>query len=399
MNLTIEQPSRIIVLREIKLDENSAESYPSDVLLNFYNINSEAFDISKKKQFEGYVENELLRDAIQTRTKSKNIQEECPSIRPYLLNSRFMLESLRNDVRVAKFKIEEESIIVHFVTVNDAVSFYHQHFSLLKMSFLREIVFETLTDSLDKQHNEAATIQYCTSPKQAVYPVHSLRPFVCQDESEKTTHSDMTEDEFYARIEFYNRMKGLYSKSEIKKLCIAQTNDESTAEECEDRLRLIFMNAKELAVGSITNVIMQTKIKEMTEDQICELIRRFGDDISVICATKYGAYTIQTLILACSTEKAQSLICRCFGKNGKYLFCHEIGNYSIQRILLFNEEYVFELVKSHLKAIIENKLGAKVLKRCLSLLKDKNSILKNEILKIKSKDNAKMCEEILSLLN
>ncbi|ELA42682.1 uncharacterized protein VICG_00434 [Vittaforma corneae ATCC 50505] len=411
MNLTVEQPSKIIELREIKLDESNTELYSSEISLNFYGMNSDMFEISKKKSLEGYVENEVLRDAIQMKIKSRTTQEECFGFRTYLLSSKFILESLKNDIRVGRFKVEDASVIVYFVTVNDAISFYHQYFSLVKMSFLRERLFETLIDNSEEQystgHNNRMTrIQYCAKVEQVRHSVSSensliydFKPFISQVENEKEDNSNMTEDEFYSRIEFFNRMKGLYSKSEIKKLNTTQKNEECTTEEYEGRLDLIFMNAKELAVGSITNVIMQTKIKEMTEDQICELIRCFGNDISVICATKYGAYTIQTLILACSTEKTQSLICKYFGENGKYLFCHEIGNYSIQRILLFNEKYILGLIRSYLKTIMENKLGIKVLKRCLGLLKDRNGMLKDEIMKIKSKENAKTCEEILNLLN
>lgn len=381
MNLAVEKPSSVLELKEVDSERPRGKS---GCTIDFYGIDSD--DGSKRR--DGCVEDAMLRDVMET--KMRLARESAQPHGTSRLTVRFFMDALKNDMRVKMYRIEESSIIVHFVTVNDAISFHQQYYPLVEMRFLRELVFDTMINEEPCVVEKAPAKEVTSEESPEEISPYDLKPFQCS-ETEKTIGMNLTESEFYARIEFFRRMGGMYSKSEVSKLT-------KEGEEEEGRLDYIIANAKVLAVGSVTNIILQAKIKEMTEAQLCDVIRSFGDDISAICATKYGAYTIQTLIMACSTEKTQALICKYFGQNGKYLFCHEIGNYSIQRILLFNEEYVLELIRSHLKCIIEHKLGAKVLKRCLKLLKGKKGVLGADIMNITTKKNADVCNEMLGAL-
>lgn len=403
MNLAVQQPTRIIRLNGLKLKTKPLEISGNSI--NFYQLNSNNFELPDKFTAANcgkFFLNELSKGKIGVDGTAKTEFGETvktefdktvkiefgETAKPEMLDSRFFLESLRNDMRVKLFEVEDNIINVHFVTVNDAISFYKQHFYLVKMNFAEEVIFGIPDDNEENNGQESSSL----SDTNIIY---SLKPFKITEDEPVQTYQ--TEKEFFLRIEFFNRMKGLYSKNEIKKLNLSEQSDGER--DVDEGINHILMNAKELAVGPVTNVVLQSKIKDMMEEQICSLIKAIGDDIAAICATKYGAYTIQTLILACSTKKSQLLICKYFGENGKYLFCHEIGNYSIQRILLFNEEYVFEIIKRDLKAIIENSLGIRVLKRCLGLLKNRRGELEEMIERVKTKKNTELCKELLGLLN
>lgn len=81
----------------------------------------------------------------------------------------------------------------------------------------------------------------------------------------------------------------------------------------------------------------------MNDDEICELIKCIGYDLAPISATKYGAYVIQSLILSSISKNSQNLISCYLEANGRFLITHEIGNYTIQKVLRFDEELIFDL--------------------------------------------------------
>lgn len=409
MNLVVEQPTKIIKIQEIKHEAVTLEQIYTDHSLDFYNINSDNFEFTQKKSENEYLKNGSLRDIIDLKRKLQESSKTNETVKPSVLSFKFFIETLKNDIRVKNYVIDNCSITTYFISLNDAISFYQLYFSLAKMTFLREFNFgisigEFNNESTNNiQEEEVEDIN--DKPKKETNHVFELKPFSTQNDMNKNgDKSIMTKEDFYMRIEFFNRMKGLYTKSELKKMNISNKENEEVSEDSklneEDfKFDLILLNAKELAVGSTTNIVMQSKIKEMTEDQICELIKSFGEDISAICSTKYGAYTIQSLILACPTQKSQSLICKYFGDAGKYLFCHEIGNYSIQRILIFNEAYVYKCITSDLLNIVENKLGMKVLKRCMGIFKDNKEKLKIELKSLKDKVEPAIFEEIETFLS
>lgn len=401
MNVEIEQPSRVI---ELSLPAFRGNEDGGDCSINFYGMDAEVFRIGAKKPLGGYIRDETLKDGIGIKVRDK--PESCVCKHP-VLDVKFYKEALKNDIRVRLFKMVENSIVVNFMSIEDAISFRMQYSHVVKMRFIRELVFDLsakipeTVEFIEKNSSTGRNISTddilrcgCAGPskQKTIDGMHNNKPFLQPAGADKKAVQTMTESDFYSRVEFFSKMKGVHSKSDIQNICVKPVDDR------KEKLDELLSNAKALAVGSVTNVAMQSIIKEMTEDELCQLIKSIGDDISAICATKYGAYTIQTLIIACTTEKTQYLLCKYFGKNGKHLFSHEIGNYSIQRILLFNEDYVFDLIKENLKSIISNKLGIKVVKRCVKQLRNKRAEIEATLVKIVTEDNMMVCKEILSVL-
>jgi len=375
MNMDIEKPSSIL-----RLHVAATEGHKKDLgrTVDFYSTDTEMPRVSEKPQ-GWYIGNELLKDAIKIKMNQKQARWSHDSPDTNILGAKFYTEALKNDIRVKVFVVEDDSVIVvHFNTIEDAISFRMQYAEVVRMQFLKDIIFDLPDQRFSG--NPECELRYSIKKEQECIPgdMHDLKPFSSKHESEKS--ACLTESEFYSRIEFFSKMKSLYSKTESHNICSKLEGSS------KNRLEYLIAHSKVLAVGSTTNTIMQGLIKEMSEDELCELIGSIGDDIAAISATKYGAYSIQVLILACSTERTQMLLCKCFGENGKYLFSHEIGNYSIQRILLFNEEYVVGLIKMNLRSIIESKLGIKVLRRCMKLLKSRRGEIEVEMAKICGKE-------------
>jgi hypothetical protein len=197
-------------------------------------------------------------------------------------------------------------------------------------------------------------------------------------------------EEFEARVEYFNKMKNFYSKKDAKKM---EDLYEAGARE------FLFLNSKELSVGSYSNVIMQNAVRSMTAEELHNIVKNLSYDIVPISATKHGAYTIQTIILSASSKATQNLISCYFESNGGFLISHEIGNYSIQKVLRFDPEIVFDLCMTNIEDIISNELGFKVFKRCLEFFKAKKEVIFENLTMIESHENQEKCKSIIQILN
>lgn len=397
MNKGVERPSRIIEVKTIKLQQvQQQKAAPS---LDFYQLDNENFARpTKKYSAVSGVFDQILKDKDEAGNETQNINdlERKDMITTSPIISEFLISAIKNDIRVRNYEYHENfKITVCFCTVEDAISFYKQYFKIAIMAFKpvndlniisSPFIYDTVTQSNNDHLENHCTsnqtidsISMCDSPKM----VEENKPFV------KISIEIKTQEDFDARVNYFSKMKNIYSKNEIKKISTFLENG---------HLDYILINIKELCVGSASNLIIQSLFKDLSTHNLCRIITAIGDDISAICSTKYGAYSIQSLIMACYTKETQELIVKCFGDQGKFLLCHEIGNYTIQRILLFDENYVYELFKNNLKSTIKHELGKKVFKRCLELLRNKSSEIKNDLRNLKTIVSYELKNEIDELI-
>lgn len=376
MNRTVEVPSRLLIINYQKNKHTE-----DNMSLNFYNLDTEQKNIPEYDMSEN-----ILNRKTSTHAKSSRNNQ---------LSKDYILQSLKVDIRVRKFEERNDSIIVEFNTLEDSLSFYKQHIKMVNMSFLADFGYNIFfTDwSISGYFPDQMYINH--------------KPFNNNCQKDYNSYScdkldsipqGVSMEELYSRIDHFNSLKSLYSEDKLQKLNIKDgISKEELLDEIMKDTDFVIKNAKELSVGSATNVFLQKRIKEMTEDELCRFITKLGNDISAISATKHGAYTIQALISVCITTKTQNLICSYFGENGKHLILHEVGNYSIQKIMIFNLNYVFDLIVSNLSSILADSLGFKILKRCIPVMKTKKDQIKVELNRISKTDDKKV-QELLNLI-
>lgn len=196
-------------------------------------------------------------------------------------------------------------------------------------------------------------------------------------------------DEFNSRVEYFHKMRNFYSKNDVKKM--------------ESSLRsrnfdFLYINSKEIACGCFSNIVMQEALKIMKEDEKRTLIKNLGHDISAIASTKYGAYSVQSIIMFSESKETQRLLSSYFERYGEYLFAHAIGNYAIQKVLRFDEELVFDLFMKNIKEILEDDLGIRVFKKSLFLFENKREIIIKALNDIEDESNRGKCEALISAL-
>lgn len=196
-------------------------------------------------------------------------------------------------------------------------------------------------------------------------------------------------EKFSKRIGYFNRMKNFFSKNDVKKMQAL----------CDEgRYAFLYLNSKEISCGCFSNIIMQNVVKTIGDDGLCEIIRNLGSDIAPIAATKHGAYTVQAIVLYATTPHSQALITSQFWLYGSFLISHSIGNYAIQKIVRFDEEFVLGLFLKNLEAVLEAPLGFKVLKRCLEFFRNRFVEIAAEISMIKKDKIAVQCDAIMQLI-
>lgn len=308
----------------------------------------------------------------------------------------FIILSLKNDVRVKHFRSIDSTIKICLWTVEDAIALYRQYFKLVEMSFVEDFdlgwtgLWSLGTTSRPQQTEATLLGDVCRESKSSVL---KIKPFSSSSRSCAQHFTGLyksQKDEFDGRVEYFSRMKPLFTKGDFKKMEAALESG------CFD---FVFKNCKELAVGSVSNVIVQKAIRHMSDDQICLLIKSFGYDIAPISATKYGAYTVQTLISAAVGKASQNLISCYFEGWGRFLIPHEIGNYSIQKILRFDMEIIYDFFMRDLERIIDSHLGLKVFKRCIPFFMSKKNMLLERLATIETPENSEKCKVIMEALN
>ncbi|KAI5168597.1 hypothetical protein PAEPH01_0263 [Pancytospora epiphaga] len=374
----------------------------------------------------------------------------------------FIILSLQNDIRVRSFNINGSSVSISFWTIADSISFYKQYFSVKAMRFCtsgslcdfeflskelkvgkelskskitvnpykayskqrfegmlygsekdafieREVTLEKVSLALNQLQSNRYNYKESDFIKSTLYPSdddninkdknESNEIILLNKETKKdsenclkegtNTGAAWTKEQFFQRVDYFNRMKYFFSKSDVKKM---------EALYDEGRLSFLYQNSKEISCGCFSNVVMQNAVKGVGEKGLIEIIKNLGSDIVPISATKYGAYTVQTIILSAPGNGSQRLLSQYFKESGHFLIDHEIGNYSIQKMLRFDDALVFELCMVSLPSILGSNLGLKVFKRCIEFFKDKYEDVREIVKQCEVSENREAQQMLLELL-
>jgi len=414
MNVEVQKPTSIIIIDITRVKEKQRAQASNHIpnmkkmkgMLDFYSLTSCEYsngsdgevdenirnDGGKKRSKIGVKNNLLIKQIVD---KRKDMQRDSEDFQTLLSldNVKFIEMSLKNDIRVKSYKMLHSSIQIVFWTVEDSISFYKQYISLVRMKFVENynlgFDFSIPSETTNSLSLERSSCDLETPPKEELQDVFKLKPFF-DSPCEKTDDYEIKKQEFQNRVDYFNKLKLVFSKSDYKKMEMAIEKNNRD---------FIFANCKEMAVGSTSNIIVQKVIKLMTDSEICELIKCFGYDIAAISATKYGAYAIQTLISGATTKASQNLISFYFEGNGRFLITHEIGNYSIQKIIRFDEELIFDIFMRDLSIILNDNLGYKVFRRCYFFFMDKKEVIKEKVKSIESLSASPNYGAICDILN
>src|SRR5690606_16474564 len=110
---------------------------------------------------------------------------------------------------------------------------------------------------------------------------------------------EATLDEFNDKVAYFNKLKGFFTKNDVKKMEMMQR---------EGKYEFLFERTKEITCGCISNVVMQTAVKDLSDEELCRLIGCLGQDIAPLSATKHGAYAIQAILGSARSQMAQQLL-------------------------------------------------------------------------------------------
>ncbi|TBU08736.1 hypothetical protein CWI38_0001p0090 [Hamiltosporidium tvaerminnensis] len=295
------------------------------------------------------------------------------SVTESIFTEPFLKLCLDNDKRVKKYEKIFSSIYVHFWNIPDAINFYSQYYGVVPISFSSLIDTKRIFSPEDfestrvfyepwrnlQSQNEAEKITL--SNLSVLMDVESIE--MPEDDSEECLPLDNLSENstFEEKVSYFTKMSKFFSINEVKRM-------QSLAS--LGILDFIFINTKEVAVGMHTNIIMQTILKTLTQEQIFLVVNQLGYDIGPISATKYGAYVVQIIISLAESKDLQTSIVKYIGANGYRLLKHPIGNYSIQKILRFQPRFVLNLFLSNLTDLCSNELGIRVFRRCSEFFDD-----------------------------
>ncbi|EDQ31255.1 ribosomal protein HS6-type [Enterocytozoon bieneusi H348] len=304
---------------------------------------------------------------------------------------------LINDTRIKNVYQKQWYILIEFWSISEGITFYKQFYKSFEMKFIDEYCFN-VTQTL--QHYTVIKT-YITSncihnnlDTNKIYNINQLLNFKinvnCKDNYDITPyHSSIyTEANFKKRVNYFNGLKNLYSKDDTKKLKILINRGNRD---------MLLANIKELCVGIFTNILLQYELTQMSEYDLFNVINHLNYDIVPISATKYGAYVIQKLIDNTKSFKNQELLCKYFALNGRYLIFHTIGNYSIQQLLIFNNDKIKELFIDELYRIIEHSIGYKVFLKSIKYFTSYQTEIYNKLNVLNKVD--KKSKLIINLLN
>ena len=337
----------------------------------------------------------------------------------------FLILSLKNDIRVRYFSLYRGFFLICFWTIKDSISFYRQYLKVAPMTFARTddycsfyIGAESWAGAPEASFTAHGGAQYFTpSPRSELAGLggrasqiykrdgdsarvakreESLRQLECllvRPGSPAPEAAAPAEEPrrkvFERRVGYFNKMKNFFSKNEVRKM-------QGMLESGKDAF--LYVNTKEVACGCLSNVLMQAAVKTAAEAQLCDIIRNLGADIAAISATKYGAYSVQAIILSAVSSDSQSLLSSGFSHYGEFLIEHEIGNYAIQKILRFDDELIYGMCMGRLDELIEDDLGVRVLKRCVQFFKGRRESIAARLGEVRNERNGKQCAALLEAL-
>lgn len=319
-------------------------------------------------------------------------QVVCRDVDKLVFEEDFIRTVLENDIRVKNARYVDGLVFVYFSTLNDSISFYRQFSPYTEICFSHRYDFEQISLTSSCELGKLMLVDYapdddfldeCTA-KNVYSPLHIMdgRPLpseTCRGTTDTNIHipslalgivpdcrRQSQQMVFEKKVEYFLSLRNFFSKNDMKTMAQSlQTGDTS----------FLFVNTKELAVGSHSNKIMQEAIKLLSDVEIARVIENLGYDIAPIAANKYGAYTVQMLISVSNTALTQNLLSRYFREFGRFLVTHEIGNYAVQKVLRFDPGLVYDFFLSNAAEVARCELGMKVLRRCLEFFPDRTALL------------------------
>lgn len=281
---------------------------------------------------------------------------------------KMFVKNLEYDLRVKKYNQNENEITIDFYNINSSISFYKQYLCCYDMQFINKVNLNWIDSAKFKD----AEMQTNFSIYNNTF-FNNLLPFkivlnskdeeINDDTKMLTTSSKQKKDLFYQKIKYYTSICKFFTPCEIKKMQIDIENN------CYS---FVFRFTKELAVGLYTNVFFQEILQNLSQDQLLIIVKNLSYDIAPISCTKYGAYVIQTIIHKCKDTNLQKLTKQYMKPYMIELLQNQIGNYSAQSILSFDEVFVLDVFYKNLIELLNNDLSLKVFKKCYSLFKPNN---------------------------
>lgn len=308
-------------------------------LKNVFNKNINEKNISTKIDFKTLTNIEVKKDEIY------NYENMLKST---------ILDNLAYDRRIKKIEEKNENLLVKFWSIGEAISFYKHYFQYLSMKFSRYHKYE-------RNINENSNIIHKNDFKFSLLrcAVDELKPQIENTTSIFFSPESQCEDnftDFNEKILYFCNLSKHFSVNELK-------NVEQTIQ--ENNYELLFEKTREIAVGIATNVIFQKTISSMNQENLEKIVDRLNYDLAPMSSTKYGAYSIQILIHSVQTITAIEKIKKYFNPFIIDLFKHPIGNYTMQKILKLENDYIFGHLSTGFVEIMSDELGYKVFKNCL----------------------------------
>lgn len=330
-------------------------------------------DIKPKSKLDFYELNKSKYDVVKSEDKTDNIR------------CQLIVQNLEFDRRIRKYEKYDDIITVYFWNMKGSISFYQQYFLSLNMNFGKEQKME---------HDSQGWRDYTLNND---FPLSfTTLPTICKEKTIKISEDKPVEQtplkynfNFNERILYFSELSKYFSINDLKHL-------QNTLE--ENSYDMIFENPRELAVGIASNVIFQDIIKRIDQQCLENVVDNLNYDLAPISATKYGAYAIQNLISCLKTGSAIQKVKKYFNPFIFELCRHPIGNYTVQKILKLDGNYIFKHLIDRFVDIISDDLAFKVFKNCLESFVDRHEVVK-ELILIKGKDiDPKKTNELIQLL-
>ncbi|KAM0676364.1 hypothetical protein GVAV_000329 [Gurleya vavrai] len=344
---------------EIKLNKN----------INYRQIN-------KLENNKHIIENEILKKIKNTDLNLQNKQDNIIEEKNIEIKNTLFLINLDFDKRIKSYKQIDKLLTIEFWSVSECISFYKQYIVSYDMKFINKWQYKygveierSVYQNYPWREPNCNLAFYnnithpCKMTLQVKYKKIDVKPKKINDGSC-----------FALKVEYFKSLSKHFDAYELK---VMQLNAEN-----ED-YDFIFRNTKELAVGLSTNMLFQETLKNLSKKDLVMVINRLGYDIGPIAATKYGAYVIQTLITLIKDKDEQDLIINYIKNNIIELLKHPIGNYSAQAIANFDSNFLFEIFIDNMTELLNDDLGFKVFKNCLTFFESQNSLIKKKIKQIK----------------
>lgn len=302
-----------------------------------------------------------------------------------------LIQSIRRETTVKCASLLHNTMYLFFWNVSDAITFYKKNSANYKTSFASKYSYEQEKCRVEQRHT-LRSIRVDVSPATGSDAASKLqRVSALVDTGLLNLKKDAAAcrgnalNEFNERVLFFNRISKFFVMEEVKRI---------EAMFRAGNYEMILANAKELCVGSRTNILIQNVLKTIDPGRLLEFVLRLEYDIGPISATKYGAYVIQTILRLAATPEIQRVVSKYFEKYSQFLLTHPLGNYSLQTIGSFDPEFLSQAFLKNFKVTVKSSIGRKVLKRSLGVFANKTE----ELLEALHECDAAMQKDILRFI-